>query len=61
MNVERNFEPGDVVVLKSGGPKMTVAFYMGYSASDTRLICEYFDSGKKVQVEFKEEQLDSVE
>jgi uncharacterized protein YodC (DUF2158 family) len=61
MNVDRKFNPGDIVILRSGGPKMTVSFYKGTYASDTQLVCEYFDDGKKVQVVFKEEQLDLVE
>lgn len=61
MNAERKFSSGDVVVLKSGGPKMTVSFYKSSYASDTDLVCEYFDSGKKVQVVFKEEQLNPAE
>lgn len=35
-------KPGDVVQLKSGGPKMTVA-----SINAGRAICEWFDGGRR--------------
>ena len=58
------FKKGDVVVLKSGGPKMTVEKYSqdvgwDYSKeSDDRVICNWFDSDIKLQSrEFNQETL----
>lgn len=39
------FEPGDVVVLKSGGPRMTVA----KTTSREHIICTWFDEKKILQ------------
>ncbi|WP_370288185.1 YodC family protein [Siccirubricoccus soli] len=42
-----SFEPGDVVVLKSGGPKMTVS-HIGTQYDDRAVVCIWFeDVGKK--------------
>lgn len=48
------FKPGEVVVLKSGGPLMTVKFHEEY-----RVACTWFDSKGQLQVnEFGPEQLE---
>ena len=41
------FTPGDVVQLKSGGPKMTVAAVETGSGGRTQYICEWFDKDFK--------------
>jgi uncharacterized protein YodC (DUF2158 family) len=47
-----DFKPGDVVMLKSGGPKMTVE----YSGTDTynraAVWCDWFEGNKKVSNTF---------
>jgi uncharacterized protein YodC (DUF2158 family) len=40
-----DFKTGDIVVLKSGGPKMTVK---GLSASNGNFVCQWF-AGKKLE------------
>lgn len=48
------FNSGDVVKLKSGGPKMTVREYSG-----NKVICNWQDDKKKAyQEEYLEEQLE---
>lgn len=37
------FKPGDVVVLKSGGPLMTVLEVGGLPGSKARVYCSWFD------------------
>ncbi len=41
------FEPGDVVQLKSGGPKMTVARVFTSTKGERLAHCEWFVDGKK--------------
>ena len=43
-----DFETGDIVVLKSGGPKMTVK---SLSSSSGNLVCQWF-AGKKLEEGF---------
>ena len=43
MNDEQ-FKPGDVVILKSGGPRMTIATIEGRSA-----LCEWFSDDQHAQ------------
>lgn len=45
------YKIGDVVILKSGGPPMTVHNIGGYhsTAPDDGLQCVWFDSNKKVE------------
>ncbi len=42
---EEKFKVGDVVILKSGGPKMTVE---DVEAGDT-IVCQWFVDGKKLE------------
>lgn len=39
------FKQGDIVLLKSGGPKMTVE-----SAGDTKVLCVWHDKEKEVTI-----------
>lgn len=45
------YKIGDVVILKSGGPPMTVHGIGDYQATapDIGLLCVWFDSSKKVE------------
>lgn len=52
-----SFKAGDVVRLRSGGPKMTVS---GFKASGT-VICVWFEGSKKEVGLFKEEALKKEE
>ena len=46
------FKPGDVVMLKSGGPKMTVD-QIGDSASNREMVwCDWFEGNKKFNDSF---------
>lgn len=47
------FNQGDIVVLKSGGPKMTVE---GYAKNDpSKLLCTWFDNNnERVSQQFRE-------
>lgn len=51
-----NFEIGDVVYLKSGGPAMTVS-ETGNVDGQNLVVCTWFDGTKNHEGEFKEEQL----
>jgi uncharacterized protein YodC (DUF2158 family) len=55
-----DFKIGDVVILKSGGPAMTVHSIGDYTATspDTGLLCVWFDVAKRVEDVFHP---DSVE
>lgn len=44
--MEENFKPGDIVVLKSGGPLMTVT-YTNTGYRDQDLICTWFVDGDR--------------
>lgn len=53
------FKTGDVVMLKSGGPKMTVfALNAGISGDEVR--CHWFVDGVVKSGNFKQEQLESA-
>lgn len=47
-----DFKVGDIVVLKSGGPDMTVA-----DVKDQRVFCKWFFKGKYAEQVFKKELL----
>lgn len=52
------FKNGDIVVLKSGGPRMTVMFYEQHAG----VFCKWFDKeGKVNQDSFSEEGLEACE
>jgi uncharacterized protein YodC (DUF2158 family) len=46
------FKPGDVVVLKSGGPKMTVSMTGDDSFQRPTVWCDWFERDKKVSDTF---------
>lgn len=43
MNTTKKVEPGAVVMLKSGGPKMTVAHQYSMTTSRKDWVCNWFD------------------
>jgi uncharacterized protein YodC (DUF2158 family) len=45
------FKPGDVVQMKSGGPKMTV-FQIGEQYGETKVFCTWLDGSKKHEEAF---------
>lgn len=47
-----DFKPGDVVVLKSGGPNMTVA-QTGDIYEQATAWCDWFEGTKKMSATFK--------
>ncbi len=51
------FQPGDVVMVRSGGPSMTVDFW-----DDERelYVCTWFEKTKRQQSEFQETTLEKV-
>ena len=53
------FKPGDVVQLKSGGPKMTVSNIDSESGSGTTAWCQWFVDKKFVNGSFAAESLRS--
>ncbi len=61
--MERKYAKGDLVVLKSGGPKMTVDSYAwhGNYESDDTLVCFWFDGQERKKAEFNQESVKSVE
>jgi len=56
--MEITFEPGDVVKLKSGGPKMTVA---QVAEQPVDVFCYWFDGGTNKSDYFCKEALEPVE
>lgn len=52
------FKKGDVVVLKSGGPSMTVGAYHENYQGDDRLVCMWFKDGERKAETFYEDQLE---
>jgi uncharacterized protein YodC (DUF2158 family) len=60
----KKFKAGDIVQLKSGGPKMTVRFYdqnFGGSESDD-VLCEWFDAKAELKyAKFNQESLNLVD
>jgi uncharacterized protein YodC (DUF2158 family) len=63
--MEHEFAVGDVVQLKSGGPKMTIAeigdFGMGYGDSETKARCLWFEGTKQREALFVPQTLSKVE
>lgn len=47
--MEEKFKPGDIVMLKSGGPKMTVR---EYDEESNTFFCEWFKDGELKKEEF---------
>lgn len=64
--MERKFKTGDIVVLKSGSPLMTVSNYKTYTdlhnmttkTSESHLIAYWFDGNKKLKGEFQQDMLE---
>ena len=57
--MERQFEKGDIVILKSGGPNMTVegyAWHGNYESNDV-VICYWFDGSQRNEGTFNQETL----
>ena len=57
---DQKFKQGDVVRLKSGGPKMTVYFYQDNYGQKGRVVCEFFADNEKKQELFEENMLELV-
>jgi uncharacterized protein YodC (DUF2158 family) len=55
------FNLGETVVLKSGGPKMTVVKVGEDSFHRQRVWCEFFDGNKKISDTFVPESLEQVD
>lgn len=55
------FEPGDIVRLKSGGPKMTVAKLDTDYEGDEYAYCEWFKGATRQSGKFEPQVLESVE
>lgn len=57
---EQKFQPGDVVTLKSGGPRMTVVDYGKYGHGDEEsYLCKWFDNKhNRMQDTFTEAELE---
>jgi uncharacterized protein YodC (DUF2158 family) len=53
------FKPGDVVTLKSGGPKMTVAWCEDQNGTP-QAYCEWFEGSKKMGSTFAPTSLEQV-
>ncbi|WP_071145766.1 YodC family protein [Bacteroides ihuae] len=46
--MENEFKTGDIVILKSGGPKMTVeSIDMRYGEKDAKVLCTWFVINEK--------------
>jgi uncharacterized protein YodC (DUF2158 family) len=56
--MQEQFTPGDVVELKSGGPRMT---YEGERAMTGEALCVWFDGMKRVSACFDHSSLKKVE
>jgi uncharacterized protein YodC (DUF2158 family) len=54
------FKTGDVVQLKSGGPKMTVKQYTARDTGGSIVRCQWFEGGKHQEASFPGESLDAV-
>ena len=54
------FKTGDVVQLKSGGPKMTVKEYTALASGGSNVRCQWFDGSKSQKDWFPGESLDAV-
>ncbi len=57
--MERLFKKGDVVILRSGGPKMTVDSYAwhGNYESNDQVICYWFDKNDRRDGKFHHDTL----
>ena len=54
------FKTGDVVQLKSGGPKMTVKQYTALASGGSNVRCQWFEGGKHQEASFPGESLDAA-
>ena len=57
--MEKKFKKGDIVILQSGGPKMTVDSYAwhGNYESNDQVICVWFDGNNRKESKFNQESL----
>ena len=46
--MEEKFQPGDIVKLKSGGPRMTLG-HIGTYSGEEQAKCQWFDDHNKAQ------------
>lgn len=61
MPKENLFAVGDIVVLKSGGPKMTVTYISGDAAHGrVDYLCQWFAGAKNLSATFREEALEAA-
>lgn len=57
--MENDFKVGDVVILKSGGPRMTIEGIDKYGLSTVKkALCTWFDGNKKVSEIFTMEAIE---
>ncbi|SFL00338.1 Uncharacterized conserved protein YodC, DUF2158 family [Porphyromonadaceae bacterium KH3CP3RA] len=54
--MENELKAGDVVVLKSGGPRMTIE-NIGEYTYEIKALCSWFDNKKRISETFKLEAL----
>ena len=54
----QEFKPGDIVTLKSGGPKMTVSEIENLRNGRIIIVCEYFLNGNIHQTKLYSETLE---
>lgn len=67
-NIEQKFKAGEVVRLKSGGPKMTIAwleFHHNMSSNQYdiftgEVLCEWFDDKELKQSKFQQNSLEKI-
>lgn len=57
----RQFSPGDVVVLRSGGPNMTVHKVDTWPDGSPAIHCDWFEGTTKRGGVFRAEQLDHID
>lgn len=60
MGKEDIYQPGDIVKLKSGGPRMTVKGYFRLFGQPDTVECQWFVGGKLNYGKFAEDSLDRV-
>jgi uncharacterized protein YodC (DUF2158 family) len=47
-----SFNPGDVVRLKSGGPRMVVAEFLSNYGGSAKVYCKWFDINNRIQFDY---------
>ncbi|MCA9769715.1 MAG: DUF2158 domain-containing protein [Gemmatimonadetes bacterium] len=61
MSTGQSFETGDIVRLKSGGPRMTVVRYPDFSIDGNWVRCQWFGGTKLNSGDFTEETLELID